>query len=278
MKKCFLFLCLSLLIILASSCKFSKVLKGDDPEKKYTLALKLYDEKDYSRALQLFDQLMGAMRATDKAQKIYYLQSYCYYYSKDYTMAAYYFKRYTTNFPNTREAEECAYMSALCSCQNSPDYNLDQTITKDALKELQNFINTYPDSKRIPDCNDLIDKMRAKLELKDYKIGLMYYRMEDYQASITIFNNILKEYPETQRKEEILFYIFKAYNKYALASVITKKKERILKAFAAYNDLAVAFPQSKYLPEAQYLKKKTESELEFFGIKHKEKYKKLNKQ
>ncbi|MCX6248286.1 MAG: outer membrane protein assembly factor BamD [Bacteroidetes bacterium] len=274
MKKSFLFFCLSLLVFLSTSCKFSKMLKSDDTEKKYAMALKLYDEKDYSRALQLFDQLMGVMRATDKAQKIYYYQAYCYYYSKDYTMASYYFKRFSTNFPNTREAEECSFMSAFCNCQNSPEYSLDQTTTKDALKELQAFINTYPDSKRLSECNDLIDKMRGKLETKDYRIALMYYRMDDYIAAITAFNNILKDYPETQKKEELLFLIFKASNTYALESVITKKKERIVKAFAAYNDLATAFPSSKLLPEAKWLKAKSQDEIDYFGIKNRKKYKK----
>ena len=46
---------------------------------------------------------------------------------------------------------------------------LDQTNTYDALKELQLFINTYPNSSRIPECNDLIDKLRTKLEYKDYQ-------------------------------------------------------------------------------------------------------------
>ena len=43
----------------------------------------------------------------------------------------------------------------------------------------------------------------------------MYYRMADYTASIKSYNNILKEYPETPHKEEILFLIFKSYHKFA---------------------------------------------------------------
>ena len=277
MKKRFLFFCLSLLIFLSTSCKFQKLLKSDDNEKKYAMALQLYNEKDYSRALQLFDQLMGVMRATDKAQKIYYNQAYCYYYSKDYTMASYYFKRFSSNFPNTREAEECTFMSAYCNCLNSPEYSLDQTTTHDAIKELQAFINTYPESKRIPECNDLIDKMREKLETKDFKIAQLYYRMDDYLAAITSFNNILKDYPDTQKKEEILFLIFKSYNKYAVQSIDWKKKERIMKAFTAYNDFATLYPSSQFIAEAKSMKEKSQKELELLGLKNQKKNTNLNK-
>ena len=267
MKKGFLFLCLSLLVFLSTSCSFSHLLKSDDTEKKYTMAMKLYEEKDYSRALQLFDQLMGLMRATDKAQKIYYCQAYCYYYSKDYTMAAYYFKRFSANFPATREAEECTYMSAYCNTLLSPEYSLDQTTTHDAIKELQAFINTYPESKRIPDCNDLIDKMRAKLELKDYKIAILYFRMEDYLAAIASFNNILKDYPETARKEEIMFNIFRSYNKYALKSIDLKKRDRILRAFTAYNDFKNLYPNSQYASEAKSMRDKSQKQLDLLATK-----------
>ena len=277
MKKSLLFFCLSLMVFLSSSCKFSKLLKSDDSEKKYAMALQLYSEKDYSRALQLFDQLMGIMRATDKAQKIYYDEAYCYYYSKDYTMASYYFKRFSSNFPNTREAEECTFMSAYCNCQNSPEYSLDQTTTHDAIKELQAFINTYPESKRIPECNDLIDKMREKLETKDFKIAQLYYRMDDYIAAITSFNNVLKDYPETQKKEEIMFLIFKSYNKYAVQSIDSKKRERMGKAFIAYNDFATLYPSSQFIAEAKSLKEKSQKELDVLGSKDQKKNTNINK-
>ncbi|MCX6244111.1 MAG: outer membrane protein assembly factor BamD [Bacteroidetes bacterium] len=271
-----LFICLSILVFLATSCKFQKVLKSDDSEKKYAMAMKLYDEKDYSRALQLYDQLMGTIRATDKAQKIYYNQAYCYFYSKDWTMAAYYFKRFSSNFPNSREAEECTYMSAYCNTLLSPEYSLDQTSTRDAIKELQGFINAYPDSKRLPECNELIDKMREKLETKDYQIAMLYFRMEDYPAAITCFNNILKDFPDTQRKEEILFLIYKSNYKYAVQSIESKKKERLLKSFTAYNDFVTLYPSSTFTAEARYYRAKAQKEFDSLGQKGGKKKQKTN--
>ncbi|HTX88310.1 MAG TPA: outer membrane protein assembly factor BamD [Bacteroidales bacterium] len=265
MKKGTSLFLLVLLVYLVTSCSFQKILKNGEPDAKYEAALKMYNEKDYSRALQLFDQLMGVMRTSEKSQKIYYYYAYCYYYQKDYTLGAYYFKRFANNFPNTREAEECMFMSAYCNFLNSADYYLDQSNTYDAIKDLQLFINTYPTSSRIPECNDLIDKLRSKLEFKDYKIAKMYYRMDEYIAAITCLNNILKEYPETARKEDILYLTFKSYYKYAYSSVDQKKKERYGKAFATLNDLVQMFPSSKYLPELNSMKVKAQNEVDRIG-------------
>ena len=68
---------------------------------------------------------------------------------KDYYMAAYYFKRFTKNFPNSSRAEECAFSAAICNLESSPEYYLDQSDTYDAIDEFQLFINRYPSSNLI---------------------------------------------------------------------------------------------------------------------------------
>jgi len=259
------------LTLVLSSCGFQHILKKGSVDEKYEAAIRYYNEKDYSRSLQLFDQLVGVMRATDKSEKIYYYYAYCYYNQKDYTLASYYFKRYCTNFPNSPQAEECQFLSAYCNFLNSPEYSLDQTITFEAIKDLQFFTNTYPTSKRVSECNDLIDKLREKLEYKDYRIARMYYRMDDYAASIQTFDNILKEFPDTPHKEDILFLIFKSYHKFAKESVEEKKKERHTKAINAYNEFIAQYPESKFLAEANTLKEKSKNELDAMYLKDKQK-------
>jgi len=260
------------------SCRFQKVLKSGSMDEKYEEAIKKYHEKDYSRALQLFDQLINIVRATDKSQRIYYYYAYCYYNQKDFTLAAYYFKRYTNNFPNTPEAEECFYMSAYCLYKNSPVFTLDQTNTYEALKELQLFINTYPTSKRVPECNDLMDKLREKLASKDFRIAKMYYKMEDYAAAIQCFNNILKEYPETKDKEEILYYVIKTYYKYAKASIEDKMKDRHSKTVQAYNEFLAQYPESGFLDDAKELNAKSQKELDAIFLKEQKKLNKLSQE
>ncbi len=267
MKNRLLFILASALLLSLSSCKFQKLVKSGSVDEKYEMAVKLYNEKDYSRALQLFDQLVGAMRATDKSERIYYFYAYCYFNQRDYTLASYYFKRYTSNFPNTPNTEECQFMSAYCNYLSSPEYSLDQTVTYDALKEFQLFANMYPTSKRVSECNDLIDKLREKLEMKDYKVAKMYYRMDDYSAAVKSFSNILKEYPDTKHKEEIMYLIFNAYHKFAKQSVLMKKQERHTKAIVAYNEFIAQYPQSQWVEEAKSLKESTQKELDMMFVK-----------
>jgi len=249
------------LFVLASCNSYQKLLKGSDNDLKYEKAISYYEAKDYYRALQLFDQLNAFFKGTDKAERIAYYYAYCYYNQDDYLMGNYYFKRFASGYPNSPYAEECAYMAAYCNYQESPRSNLDQTSTYDALKELQLFINKYPKSDKVARANELMDELRSKLEKKDYDIGMLYFNMDDYKASIQIFKNLVKDYPDSKHREEILYYILKSNYKYASKSIAVKRKERFTAAVESYDDLATSFPKSEYLKEARIMQKTAQKEI-----------------
>lgn len=239
------------LVGLSSCSKYQKLLKSSDNDLKYEKAVEYYNSGDYYRALQLFDQLLPFYKGTDKAEELNYFYPYCYFEQHDYIMAAYYFKRYANNYPNNKKAEECVYMSAYCKYLKSPKYSLDQTNTYEAINELQLFINMYPDSYRVKDCNNIIDKLREKLENKAYHAALLYYKMEHYKSAILSFENLLKDFPDTQYKEEILFYIINAYYEYAKNSVAEMQEERYSVTIESYENLRFSFPESDYLKQTE---------------------------
>lgn len=248
MIKKLIFIGMILLTIGLSSCSnYQKLLKSTDNELKYESAMDYFEKKDYNRALELFDILQAAFRGTSRGEEISYNMAYSYYYLRDYTVASFYFKRHAQTYPNSPKAEECMFMNAYCYYLDSPKPSLDQTNTLLAIKELQAFADMYPKSDRIAESNELIDKLREKLELKDFNIALLYYRMRDYQAAITSFQNVLKKYPDTDRNEEILYNMAVAYFEYAERSIAEKQKQRYEASIESYNNLRFQFPESEYL-------------------------------
>ncbi|MFO8128560.1 MAG: outer membrane protein assembly factor BamD [Bacteroidales bacterium] len=253
LKKKLLFLVLIGALFVSGCSQHQKLMKSTDNEVKYEAAVDYFEDGDYYRALQLFEQLIGVFRGTSKAEKLYYYYSYCYYYQEEYLLASYYFKRYAKSFPNGPNAEESFFMSAYCQYMLSPRYSLDQTNTHEAIKELQLFINFYPESERVETCNQLIDELRAKLEKKDFEIARQYLKTEHYKAAITAFNNLLRDYPDTDNKEDILFFILKSYHKYAENSIEKMKGERYEATVEAFNDFIYSYPESDYAREASVM-------------------------
>lgn len=240
------------LLMVSFSCKnYQKTLKSGNNELKYETGIDLYEKGDFNRALQFFDILRAVYRGTEKGEILNYYTANSYFQMKDYQIASYYYKQYVQMYARGEHAEECAFLSAYCNFLDSPRYSLDQNSTYLALRELQGFIDLYPKSEKVEEATKLMDELRAKLELKDFKVAMLYYKMESYQAAITSFEGLLDEYPDTDNKEEILFYITKAYYLYAENSIYSKKMERYEKTIESYNNLKYMFPESEYLDKVE---------------------------
>jgi outer membrane protein assembly factor BamD len=260
-RKIALLLFVVAVMTLVSCSQYKQLQKSNDIRAKYKAAVEYYQQEDYHRALQLLDELLIYYRGNDTSEKINYYYAYCYFGEQDYIQAGYYFLKFTTTFPSSQYSEECLYMSAYCQYLFSPEYSLDQTMSLDAVMQLQYFIDRYPNSSRIADCNKLIDEIRAKLELKSFQIAKLYLRTESYQAAVVAFKNLLREYPDTQYREEAYYYIVQASFKYALQSVETKKVTRLNMAVDAYNAFMAIFPESQYKKDVDALLKDINKEL-----------------
>ncbi|MCB0804465.1 MAG: outer membrane protein assembly factor BamD [Bacteroidales bacterium] len=261
-RKTVIGLIISIIAIASFSCsKYQKIQKSQDFGLKYEKALEYYEKEDYFRALTLFDQVMPFYRGTEDAENIAYKYAYAYYNQREYTMASYYFDRFSKTYPRSEKAEECAYMSAYCKYLESPKYELDQTTSRDAIAELQLFINNYPYSDRVEKCNELIDELREKIQKKDFEIAKLYLKMEKYQAAVTSFDILLKDYPDTKFREDAMFYTIKSYFNYANQSVRSKRKERYLEATDVYTKFIAQYPDSKYNKQVNYMYEKAMKEI-----------------
>lgn len=262
LKKSYILL-FSLLLLTAASCtKYEKLLKSTDYEAKYQAALKYYEEENYVKAYPLLEELVGLYRGTDKAEKIYYYYAYANYYMDDLIMASYHFKNFVKVYPQSPFAEECLYMNAYCYYLMSPQPSLDQANTLNAINEFQLFVNRYPQSKRVGDANETIDKLRHKLEVKAYETCRQYYRTENYQSAIVCIDNTLKDFPGTEFSEELAFLKIKAQYLYAINSVETKKEERLKSTVEAYYAFIDKFAKSDYVREAESIYSNTSKILE----------------
>ncbi len=255
-RKALMFLLFAGLLTVTNSCdSYKKTLKSGNNELKYETAIDLYEQGNFNKALQFFDILRAIHRGTERGEILTYYTANCYFQLKDYNIASYYYKQYATAYPRGEHVQEATFYSAYCNYLDSPRSSLDQTSTFMALKELQLYIDLYPNDSRVEEATKLMDDLRDKLEVKDYNIAHLYYNMESYQAAITSFENLLDDYPDTDYREDVLYFITKAYFKYAEKSIYTKKKLRYEATVEAYNNLKHLYPESDYLKEVEDISK-----------------------
>jgi outer membrane protein assembly factor BamD len=252
------------LIITLGGCKskYEKLRASNDYAKKYAEAIKLYNKKEYTKALGLFEGLVTRYRGYAEAEELFYDYAYTNYKLKDYTSARYHFKNFADTYPSSARAEECRFMSAYCYYLDSPVFSLDQDNTNKAIDNLQLFINLYPKSDRVAEASKLIQNLRDKLEEKAYANAKLYLTISDYQAAVIAFNNALRDYPDTKYAEEIEFLTAKAQYQYAEHSRETSQEERYSLAISYADQFIDKYPASKYLSEAKKYKKDSKQGIE----------------
>ena len=220
-------------------------------EYKYQRAVEYYTKGECFKALPLLEELIGLTRGTQRAEDVYYYFGKSQYCVKDYYLANYYFKTFSKTFSNSARAEECQFMAAYCSYMVSPNYTLDQSDTKLSIDEFQLFLDKFPNSALRDSANNMVETLNYKLELKDTDIARQYVKTMKYKAAVSALKDLLKNYPATKFKEEVLYLIIFSNFEYASGSVENKKLERFRATNESYITFASAFPESRWLKEAE---------------------------
>ncbi|MFZ9680928.1 MAG: outer membrane protein assembly factor BamD [Bacteroidia bacterium] len=241
-----------LLLVLTLSCdSYNKILKNPNLNFKFQKAREFYLQGEYFKAQPLLEELVSAYRGSDLSEGIYYYYAYCDFQMGAYQTAAYHFKQFNQLFPSSPKGEEMDFMYAYCMYMDSPGSNLDQTNSQRAIEGLQLFVNKYPNSPRLEQCNRMIEGLRNKMRVKALESALLFYRMEDYRASAVTLQHLLIEYPDLEEREKIRWMVVESYYKLATNSIESKKATRFESVLEAHQALSEEYPQSLYLPQSR---------------------------
>lgn len=250
-----------LIISSLTACKseFEQARISNDPERILKESIRYYDKGEYLRAQTLMELIVNQYRGTSQGEELFFKYAYTHYHLMNYQLAATYFTNFASTFAYSSYIEEADFMIAYSYYKQSPSFRLDQDPSVKAIDAFQDFANKYPESDRVAECNKLIDELREKLEEKAYTQGLLYYDLGQYQAAITSFENMLSDYPETARAEEVRFLILKSSFEYAVNSVYDRRAERYEEAKLRYNEYINRFPKGKSINEVREISKQIDS-------------------
>ena len=144
---------LSFSVLLFSCGEYQKVLNKGTSEDQYKMAVKMYESKNYGKALRLFEKITPSYRDKPQMERIQFMVAQSNFNEKNYSISGYYFDRFAKNYPKSSKKEEAAFLSAYSYKLASPRYSLDPTDVNKALAAFQDFINTYPTSPKIDEAN-----------------------------------------------------------------------------------------------------------------------------
>ena len=94
----------------------------------------------------------------------------------------------------------------LCKCyfNISLEYNKDQSDTYIAIEKLQYFIEKKSMNEYSSDIEEMILDLRTKLAKKDFYTAKLYVKIEELDAALIYFDNIVNEYYDTEFVDDAL--------------------------------------------------------------------------
>ena len=258
-----------LFFLLITSCgKFYKLEKNTNWEELYTAANDYYNEGEYNKAIILYDRVIPVIKGSERSELVDFNYAYCHYRTKRYIEAAGYFNTFYQTYNRSPLAEEALFMNAYSLYLDSPDYNLDQKSSRDAVNAIQLFINQFPESDSYERATNMINDLQKRFEEKAYQESSLYYRLteglypgEFYRACIVNFQNFAKSYPDSKYNEELAFKLAEVASAYGERSVFTKKEERLKEALEFADQFKRKYQESSYLGKIENLIKETSNEL-----------------
>ena len=164
-------------------------------------------------------------------------------------LAANEFREFLTFYPTHPRADYAQLQLARSFVDQMLAPERDQQATKDAIKEIEIFLQRFPNSKLMPEARRMEREARDRLSEANYRVGYFYYRIKWYTGAIDRFKDVLKTDPNFTNRDALYFYL--AESLYQESKISKESKEKLAEALPYYERLVKEFEKSEYLEEAQ---------------------------
>lgn len=154
------------------------------------------------------------------------------------------FREFLTFYPTSTRADYAQLRLATALAEQMLAAERDQTNTREAVKELQVFMDRYPNSPLMPEAKTLMRKAKDRLSEAGYRVGFYYYRAKYYPGAIDRFKEVLKADPEFTSRDAVYYH---------LGESLLRQNQEASKAEALpyFERLLKEFSQSSYLESAR---------------------------
>ena len=154
------------------------------------------------------------------------------------------FREFLTFYPTHQRADYAQLQLARSFMSQMLAPERDQSSTKDAIKEIEIFLQRFPNSALMPEARTMEREARDRLSEANYRVGFYYYRVKWYPGAIDRFRDVLSTDPGYSNRDAVYYHLAESLYR-------TDKPESKAEALPYYERLLKEFEKSEYLELAQ---------------------------
>ena len=166
-----------------------------------------------------------------------------YFQKEDYEQAAIEYEEFLKRHPGHAEAPYATYRLALSYYKEMRSPDRDPLNTRLALQWFNTFLEKYPDNPLAPDAQQRALRCKDRLARREIYIGNFYSSRDNYKAAADRYKIVVDDYNDTQRYQEALYLLGRAY----------AKSDQYELARQTLSRLVQEFPDQKYSGKASSL-------------------------
>ena len=228
--KYFIYIIITVLLV---NCGSKSVTIKDDLTPNFNKAMRFFEKSKYSRAKDEFDYIIMADPGSKLANQSQYYMGESLFQIQEYDEAWVTFDQYVRFSNDIIQIEKARYRICECAIYLTNSYQRDQKQTQRALNQLQMFLEDFPTSDWVQDSENSITELRIKLAEKDYEVGRLYLKLEEYESALIYFRSVLNHYYDTDFADDarigIVFTHILNKNRQGAKSYLHAEKNRFLK-------------------------------------------------
>ena len=186
-------------------------LEGQTPEEIYMDAERLLSEGNPKLAGDTFGEVERLYPYSDWAKRAMLMSAFAYHEGGQYDDSRAAAERYLEFFPADVDAPYAQFIIALSYYDQIVDIGRDQDNTFQALQEMRDIIERYPDSEYAKSAQMKFELALDHLAGKEMEIGRYYLNRGHYTAAINRFRVVVEEYQTTTQTPEALHRLVESY-------------------------------------------------------------------
>jgi outer membrane protein assembly factor BamD len=151
------------------------------------------------------------------------------------------FREFLTFYPTHQRADYAQLQLARSFMLQMLAPERDQSSTKDAVKEIEIFLQRFPNSALMPEARKMEREARDRLSEANYKVGFYYFRVKWYPGAIDRFRDVLATDPAFSNRDAVYYHLAESLY----------RTDKQAEALPYYERLLREFEKSEFLEMAQ---------------------------
>ncbi len=200
-----------------------------------------YKDGRYEDAITSWKKVKETFQSPELTTKAELSIADAYFLNKDYIEASAGYEDFRKLHPKHPQAGFALYRQGMSHFNQIHSIDTDQTPVKNALTTFDSYLRLYPDEPQLAEVKEKHRECRDKQMQYELYVGRFYLRTDAYKAAIARFEESLKMFADTTRRDEVLFYLGKAY----------LEDGQKAKGLEVFGQLIKEFPTSSFIVEAK---------------------------